>query len=65
MNGELALELLIVAFLILFIVAVAPWEKPRRPRHHEATFDGTHATCSCGHNRYDDWDLSKHLKGKS
>lgn len=66
MSGDLAVELLFMASLILLVAALFPWRKPPRPRrHHEALFDGTHATCSCGYNRYDDWDLSKHLKEES
>lgn len=34
----------------------------RRPqRHVPHQWDGTHATCSCGHNSVWDYDLRKHF----
>lgn len=34
----------------------------RRPqRHYAKGWDGTHATCKCGHNNVWDYDLRRHF----
>lgn len=62
MNGEVAVELLIVAFLVLFIIAVTPWEKFRRRPHYVSEWSGDHAVCVCGYSHVNDWKLDLHLE---
>jgi hypothetical protein len=35
---------------------------PKPQRHYEKAWDGTHATCKCGHHSVWDYDLRRHFE---
>jgi hypothetical protein len=54
------------AIVLLLLILWKLWgvwiNRPERERHYPAKWDGTHATCKCGHHSVWDYDLKRHFE---
>ena len=60
-NAEITVSIVILAAVVW---RVWGWldNRPKRPkRHYPSRWDGTHATCSCGHHSVWDYNLKTHF----
>jgi hypothetical protein len=57
-NPLITVAIVLLAALIWRVWGLIP---ARRQRHYPAQWDSTHATCKCGYNSVDDYNLKTHF----
>lgn len=62
MRWELAVGILVGLGSLAYLVRWGLRNFERAPRHYLKRWDGTHATCACGHHSPWDYNLRKHFE---